>query len=101
MKSLNIITHGHQAAGLDGELTVTAVFHPNRLVIELKDSGQPFDPRQAKKPTNLKDPLQKRAAGNLGIFLTMWGIDGFQYEQTHGYNHNIFIMQYADQKAHS
>lgn len=97
----NIITHGYQAAGLDGELTVTAVFQPNQLIIELRDSGPPFDPRQALPPPNLKQPLQKRAAGNLGLFLAMWGVDGFQYQQTRGHNHNIFIMRHAAQKAHS
>lgn len=97
----NIITYGYQAAGMAGELEVTAVFQSNQLVIELKDSGQPFDPRQAPPPSNLKQPLQKRTAGNLGIFLAMWGVDGFQYEQTHNHNRNIFIMRHAPQKAHS
>ena len=97
----NVITHGYQGAGLDGELEVTAVFQPDQLIIELKDSGQPFDPRQVPPPTNLKQPLQKRSAGNLGIFLTMWGVDGFQYQQTRGYNRNIFIMRLSTQKAHS
>jgi anti-sigma regulatory factor (Ser/Thr protein kinase) len=97
----NIITYGYQAAGIDGELEVTAVFQPNQLIIELKDSGQPFDPRQVPPPSNLKQPLQKRAVGNLGIFLAMWGVDGFQYEQTRSHNRNIFIMRHVAQKAHS
>lgn len=97
----NIITHGYQAAGLEGELTVTAVFQPHQLVIKLRDNSPPFDPRQALPPTNLKQPLQKRTAGNLGIFLTMWGLDGFQYEHKSGYNHCIFIMQHPTPKAAS
>ena len=97
----NIITYGYQAAGLAGVLEVTAVFQPNQLIIELKDSGQPFDPRQALPPQNLKKPLQKRTVGNLGIFLAMWGVDGFQYEQTRDHNRNIFIMRHTVPKAHS
>lgn len=97
----NIVTHGYQAAGLDGEVTITAVFHPHQLVIELKDSGQPFDPRQVPAPIDLHHPLQKRTVGNLGIFLAMWGVDGFQYEHARGCNRNIFIMRHAAQKAHS
>lgn len=97
----NIITYGYQAAGLEGELTVTAVFQPDQLIIELKDSGQPFDPRLAPLPTDLKQPLQKRTIGNLGIFLAMWGVDGFHYEHKHGYNCNVFIMRYANQKTPS
>lgn len=96
----NIVTHGYQAAGLEGEVTVTAVFQPGQLIIELKDKGQPFDPRQVASPTNLKQPLQKRAAGNLGIFLAMWGLDGFQYEHESGCNRNVFIMRHAKEKAH-
>jgi serine/threonine-protein kinase RsbW len=95
----NIITYGYEAAGLTGELEVTAVFQPNQLVIELKDSGEPFDPRQAPPPPNLKQPLQKRNAGNLGIFLAMWGVDCFQYEQTRSHNRNIFIMRHTTEKA--
>ncbi len=97
----NIITYGYQAAGLTGELEVSAVFKPNRLIIELKDSGRPFDPRQVPPPPNLKQPLNKRDAGNLGIFLAMWGVDGFQYEQTRSHNRNIFIMHHTAEKAHS
>jgi anti-sigma regulatory factor (Ser/Thr protein kinase) len=97
----NIVTHGYQAAGLDGEVTITAVFYPHQLVIELKDSGRPFDPRQVPPPANLKQPLQKRIAGNLGIFLATWGLDGFHYEHESGYNRNIFIMRHAEQEAQS
>ncbi|MEJ2748273.1 MAG: ATP-binding protein, partial [Anaerolineae bacterium] len=95
----NIITHGYEAAGLDGQLTVTAVFHPNKLVIELIDSGQPFDPRQTPAPPNLKKPFHKRTLGNLGIFLAMWGIDDFQYEHEQGHNRNIFIVHRPAQEA--
>lgn len=95
----NIIVHGYEAAGLNGEVTVTAVFQPHQLVIELKDSGQPFDPLQTPPPADLKQPPQNRTAGNLGIFLAMWGVDGFQYERSRGYNRNIFIMRHAAQKA--
>lgn len=97
----NIVTHGYQGAGLEGEVTVTAVFQPDQLIIELEDKGKPFDPRQVASPTNLKQPLQKRPAGNLGIFLAMWGLDGFHYEHNSGYNRNILIMRRARQEAQS
>jgi serine/threonine-protein kinase RsbW len=95
----NIITHGYEAAGLDGDLTVTAVFQPNKLIIELTDNGRPFDPRQIAPPTNLNKPLHKRTLGNLGIFLAMWGIDDFQYENEQDCNRNIFIIHRSSQKA--
>ncbi len=95
----NIIMHGYQAVGVSGWLTVTAVFQPGHLIIELQDNSQPFDPRQVAKPQNLQQPLQKRKAGNLGVFLAMWGIDGFHYERKQGINHSIFIMNRFSQKA--
>ena len=97
----NIISHGYQGAGLEGEVTVTAVFHPDHLIIKLEDKGKPFDPRQITTPANLKQPLHKRTAGNLGIFLAMWGLDGFHYEHESGYNRNTLIMRHTPQKAHS
>lgn len=97
----NIITHGYEAAGLDGKLTVTAVFQPDKLIIELIDNGQPFDPRQTPSPTNLKKTLHKRALGNLGIFLAMWGIDDFHYKHIQGHNHNIITVHRPSQEVSS
>jgi anti-sigma regulatory factor (Ser/Thr protein kinase) len=95
----NIIMHGYQGTGSIGTLTVTAVFQPDQLIIELEDNSLPFDPRQVMPPKNLRHPLQKRKVGNLGIYLAMWGIDGFQYEHKQGINHSTFIMNRIAQKA--
>jgi anti-sigma regulatory factor (Ser/Thr protein kinase) len=89
----NIVTYGYQDAGLTGELTVTAVFHPQRLIIHLDDNGTTYDPRQALPPNNLNHPPHKRPTGNLGIFLAMWGVDEFSYERLHNRNRSTFIMQ--------
>jgi anti-sigma regulatory factor (Ser/Thr protein kinase) len=95
----NIVTHNYSTQEIKGILTVTAVFQTNQLIIELTDYGKPFDPRQVPPPNNLKQPLQKRAAGNLGVFLAMWGVDGFHYEQKSDHNRSIFTMRHATEKA--
>lgn len=89
----NIITHGYQDAGLTGDLTVTADFRSDRLIIQLEDNGAIYDPRQTPPPDNLDQPLNERKAGHLGIFLAMWGIDGFTYERIHDHNRSTFVMQ--------
>jgi anti-sigma regulatory factor (Ser/Thr protein kinase) len=95
----NIIMHGYKEAEFSGTLTVTAVFQPDQLIIKLEDNSLPFDPRQVMPPKNLRPPLQKRKVGNLGIYLAMWGIDGFRYEHKQGINHSTFIMNRIAQKV--
>lgn len=89
----NIITHGYQEAGLEGEVTIAAHLDDEHLTIVLEDSGQPFDPRGRDDPDDLDVPLEDRAIGGLGIYLTVQGVDHFDYEWVKGHNRNIFVMQ--------
>jgi anti-sigma regulatory factor (Ser/Thr protein kinase) len=89
----NIITHGYDEAGLEGDVTIAAHLEDEQLTIVLEDSGQPFDPRGRDDPDNLDAPLEDRPIGGLGIYLTIQGIDHFDYEWAEGHNRNIFVMQ--------
>ncbi|MCP4424589.1 MAG: ATP-binding protein [Chloroflexi bacterium] len=95
----NIITYGYQEADMTGDLTVTAVFQSDRLIIQLEDTGAAFDPRQAPPPDDLNQPPHKRKTGHLGIYLALWSVDGFRYESSHGCNRSAFIMQRPKRKV--
>lgn len=88
----NIVLHGYEEAGLQGELTITAVLQPKTLKIILEDSGCTYDPRQVAAP-DLERPLHEREPGGLGIYLALRSVDKFQYSQHQGRNRSTFIIQ--------
>ena len=110
----NIVLHGYEDAGLSGDLRIWAETvigaetelaakaelgaeaewgaAPDILSIYLEDTGAPFDPRQAPQPPDLDRPLEERRDGGLGIFLALWGVDGFVYEHEGNKNRCLFQM---------
>src|SRR5690606_7309671 len=89
----NIVLHGYQSAGQTGDLTIWAESTDDRLIICLEDTGEPFDPREAPEPDDLDLPLEERKDGGLGIFLALWGVDGFVYEQFPDRNRSKFVVE--------
>ena len=89
----NIVLHGYKSAGRSGNLTIWAETTADQLIISLEDTGEPFDPRQVPQPSDLDRPLEERRDGGLGIFLALWGVDGFSYERRGDMNHSEFIME--------
>ncbi len=88
----NIVLHGYDDAGRSGDLTIWAETGEDTLAICLEDTGNPFDPRQAPQPPDLDRPLEERRDGGLGIFLALWGVDGFAYERHGETNRCVFYM---------
>jgi len=91
----NIIMHGHEEAGLTGDIEISKEIHDDALIITLEDSGIAFDPRTMDMPTeeDLSTPLEDRAIGGLGIYLTINGVDRFDYERVNNHNRNIFEVK--------
>jgi len=52
----NIITHGYQEVGLEGDITIRAQQDANTLTVTLEDAGKPFDPRGRSEPDDLDAP---------------------------------------------
>ncbi len=88
----NVVIHGYAEPGRTGELTIWAETTPDELRVYLEDTGDPFDPRDFPRPNHLHLPLEERQDGGLGIFLALWGVDGFSYEQDDGRNRSVFVM---------
>lgn len=95
----NIVLHGYEDAGRSGDLTIWADTTDDQLTIFLEDTGKPFDPRQAPPPVDLDRPLEERRDGGLGIFLALWGVDAFYYEQIGDSNRCVFTMARLDPPA--
>jgi anti-sigma regulatory factor (Ser/Thr protein kinase) len=90
----NIITYGYEEAGKTGNITIAGEIDSNRLKITLEDTAIFFDPREELKQEEetINKPLEDRKIGGLGIYLTISGVDEFQYKRVDNHNLNIFIM---------
>lgn len=93
----NIIIHGYQEIGKNGEINLISKLEPDRLSIFLEDTGAIFDPTLQPAPHNLNLPLEKREIGGLGVYLAIQGVDRFIYEHLDGRNRTSFII-YIDRE---
>lgn len=89
----NSVIHGYDEAGLQGVLKVRAEIDDASLKIFLEDEGHPFDPRHAPLPDHKDLPIEERPIGGLGVYLTLKGIDVFDYERDGKWNRHIFITK--------
>jgi len=62
----NICCHGSVSA--DGTITLTLFKADDTIVLEIQDSGVPFNPLEHEEP-DLSPPLEKRSIGGLGLLL--------------------------------
>jgi serine phosphatase RsbU (regulator of sigma subunit)/anti-sigma regulatory factor (Ser/Thr protein kinase) len=91
----NVVTHGYEEAGLQGEISVAATIDDNRLTIFLSDHGATYDPHLHQEPDDegLKKKLADRPIGGLGIMLAKSSVDDLQYESTPQGNVHRFIVR--------
>ena len=90
----NIIGHGYQESGLQGDLSIEADATAEALTVTLRDCGASFDPRTRELPgeEDLAKPLEERREGGLGIFLAFAGVDRFDYQREGDTNINTFVV---------
>jgi serine/threonine-protein kinase RsbW len=88
----NIVIHGYEAAGIEGELHCQAFLSKEAITIFLEDTGLPFDPTKYKIPDDLECPLEQRQIGGLGIYLAHQGVDKLAYERIGNRNRCIIIV---------
>jgi sigma-B regulation protein RsbU (phosphoserine phosphatase) len=89
----NVILHGYQEAGLEGDLDVSAKVEGDALEVRLEDAAIPFDPTTAAPPADLDLPAEERSIGGLGVYLARREVDRLEYERVGGRNRNTFVMR--------
>lgn len=63
---------------------------PRRVVVTVEDDGKPFDPSQA-PPPRLREPLETRPTGGLGIFLVKRLSNDMTYTR-HGERNRVRVV---------
>jgi serine/threonine-protein kinase RsbW len=81
---VNIVRYGYSGTSA-GEIDVTRAVSDGALMIEISDSGNPFDPFARAAP-DLDAPLQERSIGGLGIFLAKNLAATAEYRRSDGRN---------------
>lgn len=91
----NSINYGYVENDLAGDIVVSAEIAGDEFIVRFKDTAPAFDPRQASLPTEegLTAPLEERAVGGLGIFLSLREVDRFDYRRAEGSNVYEFAMK--------
>jgi len=89
---VNIIRYAYPQS--NGEIMVKAWQEKDRIYLEIRDHGVPFDPREL-KPPDIDDIIKNQRKGGLGVFLSRTLMDGFDYRRKN--NQNILTI-YKDLK---
>jgi serine/threonine-protein kinase RsbW len=80
---VNIVLYAYPQA--PGEMTVRISGEPGTLVLEIRDSGVPFDPA-GRPPPDLDEKIRRGSRGGLGVYLFKTLMDGFSYRREGGEN---------------
>ena len=91
---INVITYAYPDKHGDIEIRCYPAKVKSGIIIEIIDSGVPFDPLNHPEP-DLSLPLEQRPIGGLGIFMIKKIMDALSYKRDNG--KNIFILtKYID-----
>lgn len=89
---VNIINHAYKESGIDGAIEITCKFTDNQtIIIEIKDSGKPFDIFSVHEP-DLNAGIEDRQIGGLGIFLVKQLMDEVRYSREQDRNKLTFVV---------
>jgi len=89
----NIVLHGYQEAGLQGDITLRTHVDSHVLRIVIEDTGVAFDPKEHTTPKSLEQSLEDREVGGLGVFLALNNVDDYQYSRVEGRNRSVITFQ--------
>ena len=82
---INVVNYGSQNAEVLARITLSLRLQSDLLVVELKDTGKPFNPFALAEPdTDLS--LEEREVGGLGVFMVRALTQSFSYNYEDPYN---------------
>ncbi|MGD1804868.1 ATP-binding protein [Dapis sp. BLCC M126] len=92
----NIITHGYEENGLEGNISVKTEIDEKSLTVYIEDTAKPYNPTNPdileEEILTTKKSLEERSIGRLGIFLIYESVDRFIYEKLESGNRNILVV---------
>jgi len=80
---VNIIRYAYPQS--NGEIMIKTWQNEDRIFLEIRDQGVPFDPREL-QPPDIDDLIKNRRKGGLGVFLSRTLMDGFDYKRENNQN---------------
>ena len=93
---VNVISYAYPDPDAVGNVEICCRMIDNRLfIIEIKDSGSPFDSLQEDDP-DLTVEISERKVGGLGIFLIKQFMDDVKYRREQGHNILSFTVVKRD-----
>lgn len=91
----NIVLHGYQEHGVQGDIVATVQVDERSLTVVLEDSAVAYDPLDrdiARVEADFGKPLEERQIGGLGVYFAIRAVHDFRYEWVNGRNRNIFVV---------
>lgn len=88
----NALTHGARPGGPGVEVTVEGTLESDRLVVMVRDGGEPFDPL-AQAPPDTTLALEDREPGGLGLHLVREMMDEVCYSRRGDQNEVVLVKQ--------
>jgi anti-sigma regulatory factor (Ser/Thr protein kinase) len=76
---VNVISYAYEPEE-EGKVWLKVYADGNDLIIEIKDSGKPFNPLEREDP-DVTLSVEERQIGGLGIFLVKKTMDGMEYRR--------------------
>jgi len=80
---VNIIRYAYPQS--NGEIMIKTWQDGDRIFLEIRDQGVPFDPREL-KPPDIDDIIKNQRKGGMGVFLSRTLMDGFDYKRENNQN---------------
>ena len=95
--STNIIQHAYGGEGNE-EIEIECEIRSGELTITLRDQGKPFDPTSVPEP-NIKEGLDDRKVGGLGMYLIRKIMDEVHYETSEESGNLLRLVKYSESKS--
>ncbi len=80
---LNIIKYAYPQE--KGEIFIKIWLEENKIFLQIRDYGIPFDPRESEAP-ELEEIIKNEKKGGFGILLARKLMDGFDYKRQNSQN---------------